>query len=84
MDVAPPPYFIVIEDSPPYVTQVYRVGESVMETGHQKWLEAVSKLAKGVAHNDWPAYSSIDQDMATIEMPPWVVNKMQKESGDGV
>lgn len=84
MDVSPPGYFIVLEDKPPFVCQVYKAGETVMELGHAKWIDAVSKLERGLKNNYWPGYSDDSLAIQTIECPPWAVNKMMKGDQDGV
>lgn len=78
-DVEPPGHFIVIEREYPYVVQDYPVGESFLETGHQKWLAANSRLADGIQKQRWPGYVPEGMTPPAVEAPPWAVNKMLKE-----
>lgn len=62
--------FLVLETAPPYVAQSYLVGESFMETGHKKWLDAVTKLERGLKENKWPGYVAADE-CPILEAPKW-------------
>lgn len=75
MGVEPPAYFIAIERDPPYTVQPYLVGQSMWETGHHKWLDAVTKLANGIQKKEWPAYFSAAGDVPEINPPAWAINK---------
>lgn len=79
-----PAYFLVVENEPPYVTQVYRAGGSCWQTGHAKWLDAVTKLEDGIKMGNWPGYFPAEMDFPELEMPPWAVNKLMKGDQDGV
>lgn len=79
MNVAPPPYFIVIEDHEPYVCQVYKAGDSVLELGHEKWVDAVTKIENGIKHDRWPGYSDQAQEILVIEEPRWAMPKAEPE-----
>jgi len=76
-DVAPPPYFIVIEQDPPFVTQVYRIGDGFLKTGHEKWLAAVTRLADGVQKGQWPAYYPAEQEPFELHPPRWAMSKLE-------
>lgn len=76
MDVEPPAYFIAIEREPPYTVQPYLAGPGVWETGHHKWLDAVTKLSDGLQKNQWPAYFDMKGDIPEINPPPWAINKV--------
>jgi len=79
MDVEPEAFFIVVESAPPYVCQVYKVGESFKETGHVKWISAVDRMTNGLKLNKWPGYTSdILGEVSTIEAPPWAINKQMR------
>lgn len=77
MGVEPPAYFIVIEQEWPHVTQVYKAGQGFYETGHAKWLSAVTKLADGIQKDKWPGYFPEDMEPPEIQPPPWSINKLQ-------
>lgn len=75
MDVQVPGWFIVVENEAPFVTQCYEAGESVWETGHAKWLDAVTKLEAGINKKLWPGYFPVEMDQV-IQMPAWTVKKL--------
>jgi len=83
MDVKPPAYFIVIESEAPYVTQVYKASDAMLETGHAKWLEAVTKLANGMQKQEWPGYFS-QAEIPELSPPAWAMNKLMKEEMSGI
>lgn len=69
-----PCYFIVVETSAPYAVQVYRAGASLYDVGHQKWLDAVTKLEAGVKQNLWPGYiDHLVVGEAVLEAPKWAM-----------
>lgn len=74
-----PAYFVVIESEAPYVTQVYKASDVLMELGHDKWLEAVSKLETGVKQKEWPGYYAKDE-VIEIFPPAWAMPKALVES----
>lgn len=78
-DVSPPAFFVVIESEPPYVTEVYRAGESFIQSGHDKWLKAVDKLTAGIREGKWPSYSAIDSEIPILEAPSFAVKQMLKD-----
>lgn len=75
MGVEPPAYFIVIEREPPFTVQPYIAGPAVWETGHHKWLAAVTQLAAGIQSGDWPGYYPKEFDIPEVNPPAWAVNK---------
>lgn len=77
MGVEPKCYFIVVESKPPHICQVYEVGESLLETGHEKWLGAVQMLERGIKETYWPAYSPVD-DVPVLEAPNWALKKTEE------
>jgi len=85
MDITPKAYFIVIENEAPYVTQVYAVGDGFWETGHSKWLAAVSALADGIQKDNWRGYFPTEGfETPVIDPPAWAVNKLMKGEIDGI
>ena len=70
MGCEPKAYFIVVEKTPPYICQVYLAGDSLFETGHTKWLDAVNKLEQGVKAGKWPGYADVEET-PTLDAPPW-------------
>jgi exodeoxyribonuclease VIII len=77
MGVEPKCYFIVVESKPPHVCQVYEVGDTLLETGHEKWLDAVQKLERGMKEKYWPGYSPVE-DVPLLEAPPWALKKAEE------
>lgn len=73
--VEPPAYFIAIESDAPYVTQVYKVGDGFWETGHKKWLAAITKLENGIKKNDWPGYFPQALGAQELNPPPWAYSQ---------
>ena len=78
MGVEPKCYFIVVETEAPYVCQVYEAGDSMLQTGHEKWLSAVTKLERSIVSKDWQGYFP-DSETPVLESPSWAVNKLLKE-----
>lgn len=72
--------FLVVETEPPYVCERFLFGESFMQVGHDKWLDSVTKLERGLKENSWPSYLPVDMEMATLMPPNWAI----KRSDDGV
>lgn len=77
------PRFIVTEKEPPYVTEVYKVDEGFMTTGHAKWLDAVTKLERGITKNEWPGYGAEDEEQ-TLFCAPWMLKQFASEEQDGI
>jgi len=75
--IAPPASFIVVESEPPFVTSVYPVGATVLETGHRDWMSAVTQLRDGLVNKKWPGYQLPNGEKA-IEVPKWA---MVREDG---
>lgn len=65
-------FFIVSEDSAPYVSEVYRVPQLMHELGRVKWLSAVDALAAGFREEFWPGYSNRS---ASFSPPLWALKK---------
>lgn len=83
-DCEPDAYFIVVEQEAPHVCQVYKVGEGFWQTGHEKWLSAVTKLEAGIKRDEWPGYFPNDFGVPELQPPSWAVNKLMKEGQNGV
>lgn len=71
-------YFIVVEQEPPYCTQVYKVGQGFYETGHDKWLTAVTKLERGAKFEEWPGYFPDGMGTPELQPPSWALNRLSK------
>jgi PDDEXK-like domain of unknown function (DUF3799) len=80
-EVEPPAYFIVVEQDPPHVAQVYKAGESVFQTGHDKWLSSITQLEAGIKKKQWPGYFPTDLEAPEIQMPAFAINKLIKSEG---
>lgn len=74
--------FIVVETEPPFVCEKYIVGNSFLETGQVKWLDAVDKLERGIEDDFWPGYiNDRVTDELVIEAPTWA---FKGEASDAV
>lgn len=83
MGVDVPAYFIMVESEPPYVSQVYKVGEDTWKTGHAKWLKAVTQLEQGLKNKEWPGYFPPDE-VPEINPPLWAVRKLLQGEEIGI
>ena len=75
--------FLVAETSAPYVCEKYIVGESFLQTGQEKWIDAIGKLERGHKENRWASY--VDEwacDAYVLEAPAWA--KTKNEVTDGI
>lgn len=72
-DIEPPAYFVCVESEAPYVCQVYKAGDSFWELGHERWLNAITRLEQAVRENKWQSYEASEQ--LTLEAPAWTVKK---------
>ncbi len=79
LGIAPPAFFLVVEREFPHVSQVYPVGQGFWETGHAKWMDAVTKLEAGLRQKQWPGYFK-PGDEPEIQPPPWALKKLQGEN----
>ena len=74
-------YFIVVENTPPYVSQVFEMSEEFFESGHQKWLDAVEKLDQGMNQGIWPGYVNPEIEEYPVLYPPsWAIRQNYNES----
>ena len=68
-------YFITVESAAPYVVQCYQADDSFIDLGHQKWLEAITKLMAGKSNDKWPSYVDAALQEYPLLMPPaWAKN----------
>jgi hypothetical protein len=74
-------YFIVVENTSPYVCQVYRASDEFIISGHNKWLSSTDKLEKGYINNEWPGYSSDSDEVLTLNPPKWSIKREEKVFG---
>jgi exodeoxyribonuclease VIII len=64
------PYIMVaVETSEPYVTQVYRVPERLLEMGRATYQGLLGRLHECREQNAWPGYADGELD---LELPRWV------------
>lgn len=64
--------FLAVETEKPYAAQAYLAGDSFITTGHNKWLDAVSKLEVGLTSDVWVGY--VDEEieaLPALESPHW-------------
>lgn len=66
--------FIVVETASPYVCEKYIAGDGFLATGHDKWLDAVTKLETGLADLHWPSYADpLVVDELVLSPPAWAM-----------
>lgn len=63
-------YFFCAETEEPYVVQAYKVSDEFLESGHSKWMGAVSQLESCFASNVWPGYCPFDE-VPVLGIPRW-------------
>lgn len=68
-------YFLVVENYAPFVTQVYKADELFMESGHDKWMSAVTKLESAMATDKWIGYSP--EPVLPLSAPKWSVKNVE-------
>lgn len=74
--------FVVVENSSPYISEVYEVHESMISVGQAKWLQAVDQLADGVIRGYWPGYVRENNPDSQILVPPqWGLRKWVPDYG---
>lgn len=77
-------YVFAVENTAPYVFQRYRVSDEVYETGHKKWLHAVTLMEECLRTGLWPGYVDESIEDEVMLMPPsWAMKKTISE-GDEV
>lgn len=59
---------IVVETTPPYVVQVYRIPDRAIERGRERYKAALRTLAECLRANEWPGYSN---EIMDLELPRW-------------
>ena len=74
-----PPEFIfeVVEKSAPYIVQLYRVQESVMEYGFAERARLMTIAAECYEKKNWPGYTS--DPVSEILVPAWIDRQMSNE-----
>jgi hypothetical protein len=63
---------IAVESSAPYITQVYKIPDSVIEQGREQYLTLLGKLDYCTKNNFWGGYS--EQEEIDLELPVEVLN----------
>ena len=85
-----PPYIMSVENTEPFVAQTYRASEMLMETGHAKWLSAVSALSDCVKSDVWYGYFNSEMQEVEPELSPpvWGIRQLgielKVEDSDGI
>lgn len=75
LDLDVPAYKIAIETDPPYLVSVYRVPDSYLLTGHDKWLTAVQRLEVALKTEKWGGYYPEDAEPPELPTIDWAVRK---------
>lgn len=65
--------FIVVEKSPPYLTNIFQMGQQSINVGRTKYLKALAQYKQCLESDYWPGYS---EEIKTIEMPNWALKEV--------
>lgn len=64
------PYaLIAVEAAPPWVVQVYRVPDELLERGRERYRDFLARLSLCEREGSWPGYAQAPLD---LELPPWL------------
>lgn len=78
-----PMKIVAVENSAPYVAERFDVSEDFMETGHEKWIDAVSKLEYAFENGVWYSYVNDEIDPIPELLPPkWLRKEVDEISVD--
>jgi hypothetical protein len=83
MDIDVPAFFIVVETEAPYDVIVYKAGDSLYQTGNEKWVRAVSALERGLKQNEWPSYFP-KGEIPELNSPAWAMKKFMTGDEGGI
>lgn len=74
-------YFIVVENEKPFISEIYKVPEVMIQLGHEKWMDAVLKIETGIKTGHWPGYRE-DESAGPPELMPsvWELREWSVES----
>jgi exodeoxyribonuclease VIII len=62
--------FVAVEKNPPYLTQVYRATDDVIESGKKKIRSMIGRYAECLKTDVWPGY---DGGVIDIVLPSWAI-----------
>lgn len=79
MGVEPPAWIAAVESETPHICEFYPVGASMWETGHAKWLDAITKLERAMKTGIWPSYVPEIIEPPPMESPAWAIKKLLPE-----
>lgn len=65
-----PVVFVAVEKEPPYVVQCYRVPESLLLLGRNRYRDLLSRWAQCRGANSWPGYAENELE---LRLPPWAM-----------
>ncbi len=60
--------FVAVEKEPPYLCQVFRLSDVLMEWSYDTWRDGINRFAVCQSENHWPGYGN---DIVDIELPRW-------------
>lgn len=73
-------YFVAVESEAPWTVQCFKASDEFLEVGHNKWLDAVQKLERSLASNEWPGYVEDEVEPYPVLLPPaWAMKKQLEE-----
>lgn len=64
-------YFVAVEKTAPYLTNVLRVDESIMQRGEALFRYYIGTLHYCKETNNWYSYNGKDGDIGTVTLPAW-------------
>lgn len=71
---SPRPYYLLaVENEPPYVPQLYRLGDGLLAFAHSKVVEMFDLLAFCRREKKWPGYFDAAMILDLEDMPRWSV-----------
>jgi exodeoxyribonuclease VIII len=75
-DIVSEYYFLACENYEPYVPQCFKASELLIESGHDKWVEAVNKLEQGLASEFSHGYVVDEfEPYPILGIPRWAITK---------
>lgn len=77
----PEVYFIAVETSAPFVTQVYRASDDMITLGREKWLNTIVRLKDAISRKKWDGYWYEENTIPTISPPGWAIKKSEALGG---
>lgn len=68
--------FVAVEATAPFVTQVYRLPEDVLELGRERYRQLLAHLNVCRRERRWPGYAETEMELV---LPPWAMPDGEEE-----